>query len=106
MAQPRTPSGSPGRPCFNFERSGSCSYGNNCIYSHSGTSKSRGASTGKDPRGKGRGPGLHKGAGVAKALCRDDRRGECNRGNTCIYLHTPKAVRGMARNPLGLFLTR
>jgi len=87
--------------CFSWERTGSCSYGSKCKFTHPPKSGSSGGSSGTGKTfGKGAGDRSRKGqigiggggsntGGSARGVCFEwQRTGRCPNGNSCMFQHT------------------
>lgn len=79
----------PGAPCWNMQRTGQCSFGNNCRFNHN---VARGSSSGSPPHG-----GFNGGKGRGEACRKFAASGHCFRGNNCPYPHIPNG--GAANGP-------
>jgi hypothetical protein len=82
-SQRRPPHSKSKNPCFAYQR-GSCTFGENCRYSHDEQGLAMFAS---DPHGLSQGMGHHR-----KHLCHAYQRGECTYGDTCRFVHEATAV--------------
>ena len=80
-------------PCYEFMKTGKCSKGKNCNFSHEKPMKTPGKGKGKSKSPKRTGsPKRMSKEEMAKTPCVHFARGHCNRGEKCLFMHGEKVA--------------